>query len=248
MTTPVAGVGGRLAAIACAIFEPELRAWSQAIPQLGRIELVRQDLHNTPRDLQAELVRVLARVEDDAQVGAVALVYGLCSRAVDGLAPRRVPVAIPRVHDCITLYLGSHARYDEQMRRHPGTYWYTPGWSEVHRTPTGESRDRILAELIEKYGEDNGPYIFETLHQSWMDNYSRAAYTDLGIGDVAQAEGVARRLADERGWSYEKLPGDPGLLLRLLRGDWDGDDIVVVRPGQRLRMTGDQRILEAVAT
>lgn len=244
----MAGAGGRLAAIACAIFEPELRRWSSTVPRLGRVEIVRQDLHDTPRELQAELTRVLARVEDDAQIDGVVLLYGLCSRGVEGLAPRRLPLAIPRAHDCITLYLGSRQRYDQQMRQHPGTYWYTPGWVDSHRTPTGDERDRILADLIEKYGPDNGPYIFETLHQSWMERYDRAAYTDLGIGDIARAEGVARRIAEERGWTYEKLPGDPGLLLRLLRGEWDGDDIVVARPGQRLRMTGDQRILEAVAT
>ena len=57
---------------------------------------------------------------------AVVMVYGLCGRATAGITARDVPVVIPRAHDCITLFLGSRARYSEQHENQPGTYWYSP--------------------------------------------------------------------------------------------------------------------------
>ncbi len=33
-------------------------------------------------------------------------------------------LVIPRAADCITLFLGGRARYQQQFSDHPGTYWY----------------------------------------------------------------------------------------------------------------------------
>lgn len=56
--------------------------------------------------------------------------YGLCGRGTVGVVARDVPLAIPRVHDCIALFLGSDARHREQFAKHPGTYYVSAGWVE----------------------------------------------------------------------------------------------------------------------
>ena len=46
--------------------------------------------------------------------------------------------------------------------------------------------------------------------------------------------------AERRGWLFERLAGELGLIRRLLEGDWD-DDFLVLAPGQRLAMSYDAR-------
>ncbi len=57
-------------------------------------------------------------------------------------------MVIPRVDDCIAIFLGSCNAYKEQAKKEPGTYYLTKGWIEVGDTPFEEHK-----RLIEKYGE-----------------------------------------------------------------------------------------------
>src|SRR5512138_2513762 len=104
--------------------------WNAAnTPHLVDIEIFRLGLHRKPADLQTRLQQ-----EIDASVGqgydAIVMAYGLCGRATAGITARDVPVIVPRAHDCITLFLGSRARYKEQHEQQPGTYWYSPDYIE----------------------------------------------------------------------------------------------------------------------
>ena len=46
-------------------------------------------------------------------------------------------------------------------------------------------------------------------------------------------------------WSYDHQVGDPSLLSELLSGPWRDEDFLVLDPGQSIRMTADDRIIEA---
>jgi len=39
-------------------------------------------------------------------------------------------MVIPRVHDCISLLLGSRRQYDSEFDQFPGTYYLSKGWKE----------------------------------------------------------------------------------------------------------------------
>jgi hypothetical protein len=94
---------------------------------------------------------------------------------------------------------------------------------------------------VEKYGQDNADYLMDVMG-AWQSHYSRAAFIDLGVGDGSSVEQRARADAGRRGWNFEKLRGDLGLVQRLLNGDWD-EDFLVVKPGQAIKMTYDEGII-----
>ena len=47
------------------------------------------------------------------------------------------------------------------------------------------------------------------------------------------------------GWDYDELPGDAGLLQRLLDGDWRHDEVLILQPGQPIAESFDETIIRA---
>jgi hypothetical protein len=83
-------------------------------------------LHLNPKNLHDALQRTIDTA--GAETDTVILGYGLCSRAVVGLKPAHCSLVVPRVDDCIAIFLGSQSAYKRQSSREPGTYYLTKGW------------------------------------------------------------------------------------------------------------------------
>jgi hypothetical protein len=209
-------------------------------PDSHRLDSHRLDSHRQP-----------ARSSERTPYDAVAMVYGLCGQSTAGLVARDVPLVIPRAHDCITLFLGDRKRYSEAFREHPGTYWYALDYVERNdgSTALGAETDAgvqdVYQEYVEKYGVDNADYLMEVMG-AWQKHYDRARFIDMGVGDSTRVEAHARTLAEQRGWTFERLAGNLVLIRRLLNGEWageGGDDFLVVPPGQQVRMTYDLDVI-----
>lgn len=236
--------------IACEVLAREAYLCAAHSPHIVDIQLLEKGLHDTPDTLRRELQ---ARIDAaDEHYDAVLLGYGLCSNSTADLVARKVPLVLPRAHDCITLYLGSRKRYEEEFFAHPGTYYYTAdyversdGVSVALGATSDERRRKVYKEYVEKYGQDNADYLMEVMG-AWARNYSRAAFIEMGVGPSDGAEHRARQEAEQRGWAFEKLTGDLSLIRKLVNGQWD-EDFLVVKPGERVQVTYDARIVEASA-
>lgn len=237
--------GPRVAVILCAVLELEIEKIIEDSPWVVRIEKMEQGLHNEPERLRVKLQEAVDRIEAGGKADVIVLGYGLCSRGTEGLATKRCRLVIPRAHDCITLLLGSKERYAEYAAQHPGTYWYSPGWNKHHTPPGKERYEKLRNEYVEKYGEDNADYLMEC-EQTWFKSYNRATYVHLSIGATDEDKAYTRGCADWLGWNHDEQVGDPALLRALIGGDWDAERFLVVEPGKVARMTGDDRIIEAV--
>jgi hypothetical protein len=246
----------RLKCIGCDALARLIYLCAAHSPHLVDISMLRLGLHRKPADLQERLQREIdnvthERLESGLKYDAIVMVYGLCGRATAGITARDIPVILPRAHDCITLFLGSRARYKEQHENQPGTYWYSPDYIE-RGSQDGtlnalgaddainieEEYDRYVA----KYGQDNAEYLMQMMG-AWRSHYQRAAFIDMGVGDSHLVEGKAQEEAARRGWNYERVAGDLVLVRRLLNGDWDSEDFLTLQPGQKLAMAYDERVI-----
>ena len=243
MTLPT--TGPNIAVITCAVLELEVEHYAQHAPGLVKLVKLEQGLHNEPDKLRARLQEAVTEVEDQCNVDAVVLGYGLCSRGVEGVVTKRCRLVVPRAHDCITLLLGSKERYAKYAAENPGTYWYSPGWNKHHIPPGPERYHRLRSKYVAQYGEDNADFLMES-EQHWFQTYERATYVHLTVGATAEDKDYTRRCADWLKWQYDEQQGDPRLIHELLRGPWNADDFLVLEPGQTLRMTADERVIEAV--
>jgi len=248
----------RLHAIACDIMARPVYLCAARSPHVVDVTLFRRGLHEEPRDLRTQLQAAI----DASPPGydAIVLGYGLCGGATAGIEARDVPVVLPRAHDCITLFLGARERYDAETRDREPTYWYVA--DQLERSDGGrpgpagygfggeteEEMDAVRAEYVAKYGEDNADYLMEVLG-AWRSRYGRAAFVTMGVGDEAEstAAAIAREQAGRRGWAFETVEGNLVLLRRLIDGDWN-EDVLVLRPGERLAMSYDEGVVKAVQT
>lgn len=245
----------RLHIIGCEVLARELYYCAATSPHIIDIRMLKRGLHNTPEVLRAEIQKLVDEMSTDA-VDAVCFGYGLCGNALAGVEARTVPLVLPRAHDCITLYLGSRRRYQEEFSGHPGTYYYAMDYIERRDgqdsglTGLGAVNDarrkEMYEEYVQKYGEDNANYLLEVMG-GWTAHYDRAAFIDLGIGDSSAVEASARADAERRGWTFDRLAGSLVLIRKLTYGDWD-DDFLRIPPGQRIAVSYDHNVVGCALT
>ena len=205
--------------IACATVIEEMLPF---IPADVSHETLEFGLHLRPEKLKQALQEKIDQASSEADV--LLLGYGLCSMAVVGLQARSAHLVIPRVDDCIAIFLGSCAAYKAQARQEPGTYYLTKGWIEAGDTPFEEHK-----RLVEKYGELKAKRMTGLL----LKNYKRLAFIKTGQYQAEYYREYALDAADEFGLRFEEIDGSPALVRKMLHGPWD-DEFLVIEPGQTI--------------
>lgn len=185
-------------------------------------EILDFGLHLKPENLK----KILQESIDASCTGFDTLIlgYGLCSMAIIGLTARDCTLVVPRVDDCIAIFLGSKDAYSKQAQKEPGTYYLTKGWIEVSDTPFEEHK-----RLVEKYGQERADYIMGVM----LKHYKRLAYIDTGQKDQERYREYARITADKFNLRFEEIPGSDVLIRKLIFGPWD-DEILVSPPGHTI--------------
>lgn len=238
-------------ALTCSALSRSVYAVAAQSTSIISVRLYDQGLHNVPKNLRARLQSEIDSIPENA-CDAILLAYGTCGLATIGLQARQIPLIMPRAHDCITLYLGSQQRYQEEFEAYPGTYWYSQDYLE--RNPNSsvalgaasiQISESLYREYVEKYGQENADYLMEVMGE-WGKHYDRAVYIDTGLDQGAIYENVAREQAERRGWRFERRQGDRRLLQMLLTGDWPENEFLLVPPGHAIQQAVDGGLVQAV--
>lgn len=232
----------RLKLIACKALFREISYLAANSKNFIDATFIRQGFHDTPSELVKVLQDEIDRIEsgDDVysyrshmnkkEFDAILLGYGLCSNGVVSLTSKKIPIVIPRVHDCISLFLGSKERYNEEFSKEPGTYWYNPSWIENAFVPSEENSIECKKLYAELYGEENADYLYE---MEMLANYHRCAYIKWNELDFPEYEKYTEDAARYFGWNFESITGDPGMMRDFLDGNWD-DRFLIVEPGKKV--------------
>ena len=179
-------------------------------------------LHAAPDALRhtlQETIDASAKTADTILLG-----YGLCSQAVAGLRANNCTLVVPRVDDCIAIFLGSQEAYRTQQFAEPGTYYLTKGWIEAGDSPFDE-----YDSLLERYGKAKAQWFMDRI----LKNYTRLAFINTGQHQLTIYRDYCRRTAERFGLRYEEIPGSNELIRKLLNGPRDSE-FVVARPGETI--------------
>jgi hypothetical protein len=245
----------RLKLLSCEIFLREFCACVARSPHTVDIEFLAKGLHDIGCDeMRARLQAAVDRGEQRTY-DALLLGYGLCNNGIVGLTARGVPLVVPRAHDCITLFLGSAARYLDYFQNHPGVFFKTTGWiergeadGELGQLALGKKLglQQSFEEMVAKYGEDNARYLWQEFG-NLAKHYRQFTFIEMGVEPDGSFEQRARDEAAARGWVFEKLAGDLSMIQRLVNGEWNEREFLVVPPGRRIIATYDDGIISAEA-
>jgi hypothetical protein len=235
--------------ISCAVLARESYYCAAISKNIIDIVLLDQGLHDIGEEkMSAELQKTIDNV-DTEKYDAILMGYGLCNNGVRGLYSE-IPLVIPRAHDCITLLMGSKERYREYFDKNPGTYYKSTGWVErcVHNLDNPDSTTRQMGmetyqEYVEKYGEENAQFLMETL-EGGLNHYEKLTYIENSDGRFPDYRDEEKKTADEKEWIFEEYQGNTDLMLKLVNGEWDDSDFLILRNGEKIKPTYDDKIID----
>ncbi len=210
----------RTKVLACATVIEEMRP---IMPPEMDSEILDFGLHLVPNNLKQALQTAID--ENSQHYDTIILGYGVCAMAVVGLKANDCTLVIPKVDDCIDMFLGSRAARAEQNKKELGTYYLTKGWIEVSDTLLDDYH-----RSVEKYGEEKAIMIMDIM----LKHYKRLVYIDTGVENQADYRVYAQKVADQFDLHFEEIRGDNTLIEKMVNGPWQ-DDFVVLPPGETIK-------------
>lgn len=203
--------------------EPELERVRMGDPCV-EMRYIDQGLHRTPQKMAAI---VQGHVDEVAGSAAqVVIGYGLCSNGIVGVTAREQGLFVPRCHDCIALFLGSHEAHRKAFEEKPGTYYLTPGWIAEKKDPLGILQD----DYTPKYGEETSLWVME----EELKHYTHIAFINTGLGDLESLMARARENAEFFKKAYEEIPGSLDYFVKLVRGPYEKEAFFYLAQGQQI--------------
>lgn len=208
--------------IACGIMKQELDHLRDDAHDV-QVHYLPQKLHRDPRLLRQKLQEAIDSIPDDGS--KLILGYGLCCNAVVGIQAPSQGLYIPRVHDCITFFLGSREKYNEMFSKQPGTYYLTSSWIDIRKDPLGqvehEYTDRVGREMAE-----------ETM-QTEIRNYRQISYIHTAGSRKKHLE-RARENAEHFGKELIEHNHNEEYFRKILFGPHEAPDFVYVKPNSKI--------------
>lgn len=241
----------RFKLIGCEVLFREMCDACAHAPHQVDPEFLPKGLHDLGRKPMAAKLQEAVDRTPEGVYDAILLGYGLCGNGLDGLTARHTRLVLPRAHDCIALLMGSRERHQAYFDANPGAYYQSTGWLERGKdlqqlTPNTVGLDESLEALTRKYGDDNGRYLYEEMTR-YRSQYRKLTYIETGLEADGRFLAEAQAEAREKGWTFERLPGDLAWLRRMVAAQWTEAEFVVAEPGQRIVASYDARVLSVQA-
>ena len=242
--------------IACKILQREISSLAWNCPNMLDVTMLRQRYHSVPVRLHTLLQEEIDRIEGEEDpytngeitFDAILLGYGLCSNALIGLHSSKYPLVIPRAHDCTTLFIGSKEAYQEYFDTCKGTYFYNRDWMELGQGMDEQYMARKYNEYLEKFeDEDTVEYLMQ-MEREMIANYKCAAYISWPefVDYDKDCREAVRELAAQKSWEYMEISGSNSLLKKMLDGEWNPEDFLIVEPGWEVAADSGTQIIKAV--
>ncbi|MFW6007011.1 MAG: DUF1638 domain-containing protein [Bacillota bacterium] len=234
----------RLKIIACEVFVREVCHAVARSPHIVDMEFTPKDAHDDSDNLKKLIQEKIDETEEDeVNYDAILMGYGLCGNSILGITSSKIPLVVPRAHDCCTIFLGSREKFKKHFGDRLSSRWSSPGYLERGESMFRDSDDDELyymdqsyQDLVEQYGEENAKYVWEQLHPDMEDD--NLIYIDIPEFQDLGYEEKIKKEAEETGKKFEKIPGDMRIIENLIFGNWE-EDFLVVNPGEKIKAVYD---------
>ncbi|MCC7166835.1 MAG: DUF1638 domain-containing protein, partial [Rhodospirillales bacterium] len=192
-------------ALACTVLNDLL---GSRLPPSMPVTWMDISLHNTPKKMAAALQEKLDAI---ATPSTVLIGYGLCGNGLVGLKSGLHTLVIPRTHDCVAIFLGSHQRYVPRFFANPNTYYLTKGWIDAKDEPLTDYRDYVA-----QFDEETADYLVEMKYKHYR-KLCLVGFSQEELDAVRPSAMEIARFCNERfGMVYEETIGTTELIEALI--------------------------------
>jgi len=208
---------GTVCVIACGTLKDELSLVMEKQNLALPVVWIESGTHVQPDKLRQAVQEAIDVLP--AEYATVLLLFGFCGNAMVGLCAGNRTLVLPRVADCIPLFIGSGK---ERAAHGAAAYFFTSGYFNSRGSIAAETR-----RTIERYGEEQGLSIMKEM----LGNYRCFAVIDTGAFDTAGLCGKVGEFAKPFGIPVKLIPGKLRLIEMLVSGEWTDDEFLCVQPG-----------------
>ncbi len=239
--------------LACEVLHREICYCAAKSPNIIDIEFVSQGYHDLESNEMSKRLqqRINAVLHD--KYDAVLLGFALCNNGISGIKAEKIPLVIPRAHDCITLLLGSKKKYDAVFAESPGSYFLSSGWIERDSDNLEKMDNTVMSKLgldlsyqqyCEKYGAENAEFIMQAL-EGGLKYYEKIIFINNNLGNICEYRKLATEEAQKRNLKFQVVEGSFGLLQNLLDGNWNENEFLILQPGSVVVPSADENIIKS---
>ncbi len=196
----------------------------------SRVQFLDAGLHATPKKLHST---VQEQINSIVKPSVIVLGYGLCGNGLNEIHSGLHTLIIPKMDDCIAMFMGGRKAFMDEFNANPGTYYLTKGWLQAKTHPLAEFKG-----YVEKYGEETAYYLMDQQYQ----HYSRLVFAAHSQEDLDKYRPIANEVAEFcKRWDmkFEEYLGGTDFIQELEESLRNPDQIpesfIMVSPGEILK-------------
>jgi hypothetical protein len=174
--------------IGCAVLGVDMKHAARQLGLTVDFKFLEAGLHERPDLLKKKLQAAIDEVSAAGNAERIVIGYGVCGRGTIGIQSRNIPLVIPKVHDCIAMFMGGSEAYRREFKKFPGTYYISAGWHEEKAVPVSQRK------LQAWYGD-------QRVHR---DDIARQLRRTGGGPDHRVSQLVAKKLSAGRLYRYRR--------------------------------------------
>ncbi|MCF8331363.1 MAG: DUF1638 domain-containing protein [Bacteroidales bacterium] len=212
--------------IACGSIKAELENLHSGQDDI-ELKFMPQSLHRQPKKLTERLQTAINNAAHNTKM--IVLGYGLCSNGTVGLKAPGTCLIIPKLHDCIGIYLGGIMHYYKLFQELPGTYYLTRNWIINQKDPLG----LVNNEYTKRVGYDMAKEAMDTE----IKNYKYIAFINNHTGDSDYYRNIAIENAQFFNKKFIEIEGSTVLLNKIINGPYKKKEFVILNPGEKSKQS-----------
>lgn len=238
--------------ICCDVFARMAYKYALESAHTVDLELVPMLAHIEPEKLHKDLQTRIDRCATERNYDAILVGYGLCGNATVGLKAPGVPLILPRMHDCCTMFCGGKENFLKEFGAHPSMRWRSACYYERFDLlnmegdePFNYKTSQEYLEYVEQYGEEMAEDLWIMMHPDIETD--EAAYIEIDGFEFRNCCELFTRDVALEDKTVKKVQGRPDLFKALVNGPWDAKDFLTVNPGEKIVGVYDQQYVMKAA-